>query len=141
MNNIAIKPAELNVLSNYLADLQLFASKGQNDHGFYDRWQDRIQIITEIVSRLDIYLKAKDPQAAETVEGARFRPVHYNEFTTFEKHITYYLSGIKIYQYDLEDALIQEGLLDKLVQEMTGFEFKTLLLTTLKEYQDRQSIN
>lgn len=133
-----IKPSGLSLFENYLLDLQKFTVEGEKDHKFYKRWKSKIEQITEISKRFDSYLAEKDSEAAHQVKFSKHLSFHNNEYTVFEKHITYYLSGIKTYKEEAEATLLHGDLLDKKVQEMTGFELKTLLLITLKEHRDRQ---
>jgi len=139
MDTAVIKPTELVLFATYLTDLQTYVSGGENDRNFYKRWSSQIEQITNIVVRLDNYLRVKDSHVAHQVERSRRHNLHSDEFTEYKQHIPYYLTGIKTYQQEVEAELIQSGLLEKPIQEMTGFELKTLLLMTLNEHQDRKN--
>lgn len=136
---VQINPSELALFSAYLTDLQTFVQNGGTDYKFYNRWQSLINTVTEISTRLDGYLATKDSQLAQQVEHSkRLATFQRDEFMDFKDHVAYYLSGIGTYNLDVEAQLIQDGLLEKPIQEMTGLEFKTLLLATLNEHSQRQ---
>ncbi|QJD81544.1 hypothetical protein [Spirosoma rhododendri] len=135
---IDISPSELSLFDSYLLDLQSYVTNGELDRKFYSRWKSRIEQITEISARLDSYLASKDAQAANEVDYSKRVALHDDEYTVFRKHIDYYRSGIKTYLTEVEATLLQGDLLTKKIQEMTGFEFRTLLLVTLSEHQSRQ---
>jgi hypothetical protein len=136
---VQITFAELTLLSGYLADLQQFIDGEKRDYKFYHRWQEQIATITEIAGRLDQYLSTKNTELAREIEyHKRVHGFQSDEFLIFESHIAYYRSGIDTYNRAVEFEMIKVGLMDKPVQEMTGLELRTLLLTTLQEHVERQ---
>lgn len=136
---VQINPSELALFSAFLIDLQQFVSGGESDRQFYNRWQSQIEHITEISTRLDGYLATKNFELAGQVEHNKILAnFQSNRYLVFKTHIPYYLAGIETYNREVEATLIQDGLLDKPIQEMSGLEFKTLLLLTLNEYSERQ---
>ena len=134
---VKITFAELTLFLAYLTDLQRFTAK-ETDHKFYNRWQEQIVSITEIANRLDNYLSTKNAELARQVEASkRTRSFRTDEFTIFEPHINYYRAGIDSYKRDVESELISNGLMEKPILEMTGLEFRTLLLLTMAEHTER----
>ena len=136
---VDIKPYELMLFADFLTDLQVSTEGEKKDHRFYLRWQQLIDQITEISKRLDTYLATKDSERAKGVENDKRRGSYQeNEFTLFKRHVAYYCAGMKTYKRESEFMLTRGGLLEKPIQEMNGFEFKTLLLLAMSEHADRQ---
>lgn len=91
----------------------------------------------DISGRLDEAAVEKDQSAAEGIVFYKSQSMQGDDAFHI-KHMSFYLETIDYQQQKLENTILQNGLLEKRVQEMTGFELKTLLLNTLREHQGKK---
>lgn len=132
-----IKPADLELLKNYLTDLRGLP-KTLTEEQIYKRWGNQIAQLHEITSWLLRYLYKTDPQGTQQASLEITNRLRRDEFMVFKPHIDFLLGGIQIYLINLETNLLQSDLWDKPISQMTGFELRTLILSTLKNHVDRQ---
>lgn len=133
---VKITQTELALLKRLINEIKQL--DGRLNRRFSQSWDPSIEQINDITSRLNVYLKKRHPDAFYEVENSLYGTLSVSDYTLFLKYGDYYLDGLKAYQREIEADIIQGGLLDKRVQEMTGFELKTLLLITLNEFRERQ---
>lgn len=129
-----IKPSELNFFKSYLVDLKVSPTEYFERKGLRDRWDVHRDKLTDISARADKFMLHVDSKFAQGVMFYKTRNMSDDDDFHL-KHLDFYLKSILLYQQKLEDELLHGGLLEKKIQEMTGFELKTLLLATLKEFQ------
>ena len=132
-----IKPAQLELLKSYLTDLQ-GTSNPYTDDWFYKRWASQIEQIHEITQALLQSLYQTNPKETHLVNAKISNRFRKDDFMVFQPHIDFLLAGIHTYFSELEMNLLQADLWEKPIKEMTGFELRTLILSTLDEHLTRQ---
>ena len=134
-----IKPSALVLFRDYLLMLEALP----DDRGLtfypdqYKIWKEHITLIQETAISLIKFLKKIDLGNSDQVWYDIKNQVR-DEFLVYKDHMSYFLTGIEAYRGRAEIELMRTGLLEKRIEEMTGFEFRTLLLATLNEHSERQ---
>ncbi len=127
-----IQPSQLELFRQYLVDLQRLPEDGSADHKVYTRWQHNIELIQQIANAIIAYQQENDDSGVSLKVKFRINHRTRDEYMVFKDYISYFLSSISSYESYMSTQLLMNGLLEKNVQEMTGFEFKTLILSIYK---------
>lgn len=132
-----ITPSELILFKRYLTELNEAPTDYFAADVFRTRWKESRDVLRDISGRLDEAAVEKDQSAAEGIVFYKSQSMQGDDAFHI-KHMSFYLETIDYQQQKLENTILQNGLLEKRVQEMTGFELKTLLLNTLREHQGKK---
>lgn len=131
-----ITQSDIELLRQFLLYMQQLPEDTYKEYKLNIRWGADTESIHKTAGAiLKFMMDNQKDDDAQQISFSLASSFWRKSITIYKNHISYFLSAINIIEQYRGAELLRTGLMEKKIQEMTGFEFRTLLLSTLRDYQ------